>query len=220
MYYAHLMPDLCAGDDGDCMYIILRGSCNVHVDPDFDETAQAGALQKASLQPKAPKKKQPLPGGLAAKHLLRGGAGHSLERLSSTASTRSDASSTQGAAGPSRRSLDDGHSRRSTGQGTPGCCSAFAALPACRQLLCQVHVNFAYPGSLIHRRSLQSWPNLMPFLSALVALQQDTPNCLAALSGCLKNCASANVQMKAQDMHLVKSSLASLSRVSCTAHSL
>ena len=69
------------------MYIILRGSCNVHVDPDFDETAQAGALQKASLQPKVAKKKQPS----AAKHVLRPSVAH-LEHLSSTLSTRSDVS--------------------------------------------------------------------------------------------------------------------------------
>lgn len=95
-----------AGDDGDCMYIILRGSCNVHVDPDFDETAQAGALQKASLQPKVVKKKQPV---LAAKHLLRPGGSH-LDHQSSMA---------QSLAGASRRTTQtvDGHSRRSTGLG-------------------------------------------------------------------------------------------------------
>ncbi|KAL0026691.1 hypothetical protein WJX79_004506 [Trebouxia sp. C0005] len=102
------------GDDGDCMYIILRGSCNVHVDPDFDETAQAGALQKASLQPKVLKKKQPMAAGLTAKHLLRPGTGH-LERLSSTASTRSDMSTASSVTASSRRSTEshDGHPRRS-----------------------------------------------------------------------------------------------------------
>ena len=95
------------------MYIILRGSCNVHVDPDFDETAQAGALQKASLAPKVLKKKHPLSTSSAAKHLLRPSTGHltSLDRLSSSASSRSDMS------GTSRRSLDghEGHSRRASG---------------------------------------------------------------------------------------------------------
>ena len=102
-----------AGDDGDCMYIILRGSCNVHVDPDFDETAQAGALQKASLAPKAPKKKQPMSSSSVVKHLLRPSAGHltPLDRLSSSASIRSDVSST------SRRSIDghEAHPRRASG---------------------------------------------------------------------------------------------------------
>lgn len=114
----HFSP-VAAGDDGDCMYIILRGSCNVHVDPDFDETAQAGALQKASLQPKVQKKKHSLPGGLAAKHLLRPSAGHSLDRLNSTVSTRSDTSATGSVSGSSRRSTGsvDSHARRFTGAG-------------------------------------------------------------------------------------------------------
>ena len=103
----------CTGDDGDCMYIILRGSCNVHVDPDFDETAQAGALQKASLAPKVIKKKQPLSTSSVAKHLLRPTTGHmtSLDRLSSSVSSRSDMS------GTFRRSLDgaEAHSRRASG---------------------------------------------------------------------------------------------------------
>lgn len=108
-----------AGDDGDCMYIILRGSCNVHVDPDFDETAQAGALQKASLQPKLQKKKQPAAAGLTAKHLLRPGTSH-LERLSSTASTRSDMSVVSTVTASSRRSTEshDGHPRKIFGNGT------------------------------------------------------------------------------------------------------
>lgn len=99
-----------AGDDGDCMYIILRGSCNVHVDPDFDETAQAGALQKASLAPKVAKKKQPVSTSSVVKHLLPSSAAH-LARLSSSASIRSDVS------GTSRRSIDGGHDgpRRASG---------------------------------------------------------------------------------------------------------
>ncbi|DBB16255.1 TPA: hypothetical protein ACH3X3_014574 [Trebouxia sp. C0006] len=107
------------GDDGDCMYIILRGSCNVHVDPDFDETAQAGALQKASLQPKLQKKKQPAAAGLTAKHLLRPGTSH-LERLSSTASTRSDMSVVSTVTASSRRSTEshDGHPRKIFGEGS------------------------------------------------------------------------------------------------------
>ncbi|DBA81719.1 TPA: hypothetical protein ACH3X1_007456 [Trebouxia sp. C0004] len=106
------------GDDGDCMYIILRGSCNVHVDPDFDETAQAGALQKASLQPKVLKKKQPAGAGLTAKHLLRPGTGH-LERLSSSASIRSDTSAVSSVTATSRRSTEshDGNPRRLLGTG-------------------------------------------------------------------------------------------------------
>lgn len=101
------------------MYIILRGSCNVHVDPDFDETAQAGAVQKASLQPKVLKKKQPAAAGLTAKHLVRPGTGH-LERLSSTVSTRSDMSAFSSVAASSRRSTEshDGHPRRLFGTGT------------------------------------------------------------------------------------------------------
>ena len=102
-----------AGDDGDCMYIILRGSCNVHVDPDFDETAQAGALQKASLAPKVPKKKQPTSSSSVVKHLLRPSASNltPLDRLSSSASIRSDVSAT------SRRSMDghEPHPRRASG---------------------------------------------------------------------------------------------------------
>ena len=31
------------------MYVILQGSCNVHVDAGFDDSAQASALQRASL---------------------------------------------------------------------------------------------------------------------------------------------------------------------------
>lgn len=106
-------PCMLAGDDGDCMYIILRGSCNVHVDPDFDETAQAGALQKASLGPKVPKKKQPMPSSSVLKHLLRPSAGNvtPLDRLSSSASIRSDVSAT------SRRSMDghEAHPRQASG---------------------------------------------------------------------------------------------------------
>ena len=95
------------------MYIILRGSCNVHVDSDFDETAQAGALQKASLAPKVPKKKQPTSTSSVVKHLLRPAAGHltSLERLSSSSSVRSEMSHT------SRRSTDshEAHPTRASG---------------------------------------------------------------------------------------------------------
>ena len=95
------------------MYIILRGSCNVHVDPDFDETAQAGALQKASLAPKVARKKQPYSSSSVVKHLPPSSAGH-LARLSSSASFRSDVS------GTSRRSID-GHDapRRASGLNTP-----------------------------------------------------------------------------------------------------
>lgn len=99
------------------MYIILRGSCNVHVDPDFDETAQAGALQKASLAPKVPKKKQPVSGSSGVRHLLRPSGGHlnPLDRLSSSVSVRSDVSAT------SKHSSDghEAHPRHASGL-TPG----------------------------------------------------------------------------------------------------
>lgn len=74
------------------MYIILKGSCNVHVDPTFDESAQAGALQKASLQPKVPKKKTPL----TKAHLSRLNSTMRLERMSSNLSVASRRSSVGG----------------------------------------------------------------------------------------------------------------------------
>ena len=80
-----------AGDDGDCMYIILKGTCNVHVDPTFDESAQAGALQKASLAPKVVKKKTAA-SALTKPHLARLNSTMRLDRMSSNVSTASDSS--------------------------------------------------------------------------------------------------------------------------------
>lgn len=73
------------------MYIILKGSCNVHVDLNFDESAQAGALQKASLQPKVAKKKT-APNALSKQHLTRLNSTARLERVSSSMSSHSDSS--------------------------------------------------------------------------------------------------------------------------------
>lgn len=87
-----------AGDDGDCMYIILKGTCNVHVDPTFDESAQAGALQKASLAPKVPKKKT-ASSVLTKPHLARLTSTMRLDRMSSNVSTASDSSRHSSASG-------------------------------------------------------------------------------------------------------------------------
>ena len=96
-----------AGDDGDCMYIILKGTCNVHVDPTFDESAQAGALQKASLQPKVAKKKA-APAALAKPSRLN--STMRLERMSSNLSTFSDTSRRSSSSGD-RTGADNKHRR-------------------------------------------------------------------------------------------------------------
>ena len=120
-----------AGDDGDCMYIILKGSCNVHVDLNFDESAQAGALQKASLQPKVAKKKT-APNALPKQHLARLNSTVRLERVSSSLSSHSDSSvrshsdSSVRSSGADRAEHKRGRSLLGK-QPCPCCCAALVA---------------------------------------------------------------------------------------------